>query len=371
MKKLSLFIFLVFLFCNLFNVTYAKGDGEGELNLSKTVVEAFIKYIRKDDGTNPDAFFVTLDGKQFTNWWCNKGQTCSSNIILDIKDCEKHTGKKCKRFAKKRIIKWKNSINPGKGRISKINKKLSDEQIYEKLAELGFINLDKITKEVADYDSETIKSFKKRLKKNGNTGFVLRWHDEKPSYEFQLVIPKNSPPIISDYKSIYGVRGGSRKEFNDLFRNQHAGIDFYIKKSGSILSAADGKVLFAKQYKCEGNIITIKHSDTLYSNYMHVGKFNIKKGDYVKRGQVIAQALVQTSSLSKKFPCIAGLAHLHFTISDEGPCNNCTGSWKYMGKDTSWRNPHNYWTGGKGKPECFIEGKEYPKKKLTLPVECI
>ena len=74
----------------------------------------------------------------------------------------------------------------------------------------------------------------------------------------------------------------------------------------------------------------------------------------MKRRALIAQALVQTSSLSKKFPCIAGLAHLHFTISDEGPCDNCTGSWNYLGKDTIWINPHKYLTGGKGKPECFI-----------------
>ena len=33
-------------------------------------------------------------------------------------------------------------------------------------------------------------------------------------------------------------------------------------------------------------------------------------------------------------------------------------------------NPHEYWTGGKGKPECFAEGKEYPEGLLTLPVAC-
>ncbi len=26
--------------------------------------------------------------------------------------------------------------------------------------------------------------------------------------------------------------------------------------------------------------------------------------------------------------------------------------------------------GGKGKPECFVEGKEYPEGLLTLPVAC-
>ena len=29
-----------------------------------------------------------------------------------------------------------------------------------------------------------------------------------------------------------------------------------------------------------------------------------------------------------------------------------------------------YWTGDKGKPECFAEGKEYPDGLLALPVKC-
>ena len=35
-----------------------------------------------------------------------------------------------------------------------------------------------------------------------------------------------------------------------------------------------------------------------------------------------------------------------------------------------WINPHDFWTGGKGQPECFVEGKEYPEGLLTLPVAC-
>ena len=53
-----------------------------------------------------------------------------------------------------------------------------------------------------------------------------------------------------------------------------------------------------------------------------------------------------------------GIAHLHLQASRAGPCSSCTGSWRYLGKKESWTNAHKYWTGGKGKPECFIEGKE-------------
>ena len=36
----------------------------------------------------------------------------------DIKICQSKTGKKCRKFAFKRTVKWKNGINPAKGKAS-------------------------------------------------------------------------------------------------------------------------------------------------------------------------------------------------------------------------------------------------------------
>ena len=99
---------------------------------------------------------------------------------------------------------------------------------------------------------------------------------------------------------------------------------------------------------------------------MHVGKIHVKKGDEVKRGQHVADAgeLVKTS-------CGGGMEHLHFHMSKiRGGGAGSWGSWRFLGGPKGWINPHEYWTGGKGKPECFVEGKEYPEGLLTLPVAC-
>ena len=66
--------------------------------------------------------------------------------------------------------------------------------------------------------------FQNRIIENGKTGFVLRYHGEKSPSKFEITLPKNSPPIISDYHSRYGVLGGSRSN-----PRKHGGIDFYIK----------------------------------------------------------------------------------------------------------------------------------------------
>jgi len=206
---------------------------------------------------------------------------------------------------------------------------------------------------------EAIYKTKNGQKFNGKTGYVMRKDNEKNHSKFTIILPENSAPIISDYKSWWGASSIPAKR-----KDQHTGIDFLIIPNDPILAANDGKVVYAKNDKCAGNVITIKHPK-IYLSYLHVGDFKVKKGDKVERGQVIADAgkLITTQ-------CGGGIEHLHFQISSQGPCRSCWGSWKLYGDPKNYRNPHKYWTGGKVKPECFVKGKKFPKKKLTLPVQC-
>ena len=205
------------------------------------------------------------------------------------------------------------------------------------------------------------------VENKGSTGFVLRYHNEKNPNKFEIILPKNSPPIISDYHSRYGVLGGSRSN-----PKKHGGVDFYQVPGEKILAAADGKVYGVKKKdKCVGNQFAIYFGKSpdgkrLYATHMHVGKMYVKKGDLVKRGQHVADA----GDLVKTF-CGGGMEHLHFHMSKRrGTDSSFWGSWRFLGKPSGWINPHLYWTGGIGKPECFVEGKSYPEGLLTLPVEC-
>ena len=194
------------------------------------------------------------------------------------------------------------------------------------------------------------------------TGVKLNWGPEKKPSKFELILPKNSPILISDYHSIWGASGGRRTL--DGKNTKHFGVDFYVKPGDPIIAANDGKVLLTMNDECAGPLITIKHTGSRFASYLHVGKFLVKKGDKVKRGEIIAEAGKRVFT-----KCGGGIAHLHFQINKEGPCKTCWGSWIYSGSKGSY-NPHKYWSGGKGKPECFVEGKEFHKKKLTLPVIC-
>ena len=138
MKKISAIVVLIFLIFS--NNVNAQRWGEGELQLTKSMADYFIKFIRGKGNKKPADFYVTLDGTDGTSWTCSYAQCMEGDPIQDINDCERKTGKKCKKFAWKRTVKWKNGINPAKGKASTFRSKWSDAEMYEKLTELGFYN---------------------------------------------------------------------------------------------------------------------------------------------------------------------------------------------------------------------------------------
>jgi len=138
MKK---FLFIGFITLLIFSNNANAGRwGEGELQLTKNMADYFIKFIRGKGNKKPADFYVTLDGTDGTYWYCSHSQCTEGDPVQDINDCERKTRKKCAKFSWQRTIKWKNDINPAKGKASTISSKWSDAEIYAKLTELGFYN---------------------------------------------------------------------------------------------------------------------------------------------------------------------------------------------------------------------------------------
>tara|TARA_B110000259_G_scaffold143959_1_gene162120 strand:- start:139 stop:561 length:423 start_codon:yes stop_codon:yes gene_type:complete len=140
MRKFQFFtIFLFLLFFS--NNSYAARYGTGELKLSDRVVSYFIQYIRGKQFKYPATFLVTIDGSDAVSWYCSEMTNCSSgSISQDLATCLRVTGKECGQFARQRYIKWNNGVNPGKGKISQIKNKWSDQEIKSHLKKLGFID---------------------------------------------------------------------------------------------------------------------------------------------------------------------------------------------------------------------------------------
>ena len=140
MKKFLVILFTILALSQTLANTSYSAPGKGELKLEPWAVDYFIKYLRGKHSEAPELFIISKDSSWATYYYCPDGPgNCSGSDMDGIRQCERKTDTECALFARGRTIKWKNGINPGKGKASRINSKWSDSEIKAKLTELGFL----------------------------------------------------------------------------------------------------------------------------------------------------------------------------------------------------------------------------------------
>ncbi|WP_250152177.1 peptidoglycan DD-metalloendopeptidase family protein [Ancylobacter radicis] len=72
---------------------------------------------------------------------------------------------------------------------------------------------------------------------------------------------------------------------------QNEGINVSVPEGTAVKAAEDGVVAYAgSELKGYGNLVLIKHADGYVTAYAHNSEIDVKKGEAVRRGQVIAKA---------------------------------------------------------------------------------
>ena len=113
-------------------------------------------------------------------------------------------------------------------------------------------------------------------------------------YRSKLVVPKfnknNKNLIKNSPKFIWPAKGTITKAFGKFGKGQYYdGIDIKLGENKPIYSAYDGKIAFiGSEIKKFGNLILVKHKNGWLSAYSNIGKYNVKQGDKIKQGEVIA-----------------------------------------------------------------------------------
>ncbi|AUI85355.1 peptidase M23 [Vibrio azureus] len=100
------------------------------------------------------------------------------------------------------------------------------------------------------------------------------------------LIPNDSPMAYQRISSPYGSR------INPISgqRHTHAGIDLTCTRGEDIVAPADGVVETVRSSnRGYGNYLTLSHSFGFSSSFAHLDKFNVKSGQFVSKGDVIAQ----------------------------------------------------------------------------------
>lgn len=139
-------------------------------------------------------------------------------------------------------------------------------------------------------------------------------------------VPAKVFPLNGRITSEYGWR-------SDPFDNSgyaaagyefHSGIDISASESREVMAYTDGQVIKVGVSRSYGNYILISHG-THDSFYAHCASVNVKEGDYVSVGQVIATA----GSTGR-----ATGPHLHFEIRVHGTAID---PWEYIGEQYEQR----------------------------------
>ncbi len=103
--------------------------------------------------------------------------------------------------------------------------------------------------------------------------------------------------------------GYSLRRFHPILKiwRPHRGLDYSGRKGESVLSTADGKVVFVGRKGNYGKTVVIKHGGKYKTLYAHLSKYGkaVRKGNWVQQGQVIGY--VGSTGLSTG-------PHLHYEL---------------------------------------------------------
>ena len=89
----------------------------------------------------------------------------------------------------------------------------------------------------------------------------------------------------------------------------HKGLDFTADVGTPVYATGDGVVKIAYFSATFGNVVFLDHNFGYETRYAHLSKFNVKKGQKVKRGDIIG--FVGDTGLSKG-------PHLHYEVLYKG-----------------------------------------------------
>ncbi len=141
---------------------------------------------------------------------------------------------------------------------------------------------------------------------------LMRWGDEGRFYEASGVGEQRGglvAPVPGPVSSRYGMRRHPILGY----RRMHAGLDFRARRGTPIVAVTDGTVSSAGRAGGCGIAVRIKHGSNLSTRYCHMSRMSVKRGQTVRRGQVIGY--VGSTGLSTG-------PHLHYEMYRGGKSIN-------------------------------------------------
>ncbi|MEM7702423.1 MAG: M23 family metallopeptidase [Pseudomonadota bacterium] len=141
---------------------------------------------------------------------------------------------------------------------------------------------------------------------------LMRWGKEGRFYEASGTGEQRTGlarPVPGAISSRYGMRRHPILGY----RRMHAGLDFRARRGTPIAAVSDGRVLSAGRAGGCGIAVKLRHGGGLDTRYCHMSRMAVRRGENVRRGQVIGY--VGSTGLSTG-------PHLHYEMYRNGKSIN-------------------------------------------------
>lgn len=121
---------------------------------------------------------------------------------------------------------------------------------------------------------------RKIYKEREDLQYALSYHTKEPSWEKGFIMPVNKGRTSGNF--------GGQRIMNGIKKSPHQGMDIAAPEGSPVFAASDGIVTLSDgEYFYTGNVVVIDHGQNLSTIYAHLKSSTVKKGDRVKKGDII------------------------------------------------------------------------------------
>ncbi len=134
---------------------------------------------------------------------------------------------------------------------------------------------------------------------------------KKVTYTRRVAVSKKNSKFGMPLRHVRITSGFSYRRYHPILKRYrpHHGTDFGAKRGTPLLAVHAGKVIFSGRMGGYGKVVKIKHGGGYVSLYAHQSRIRVKKGQKVKKGQVIGYVGSTGRSTGP---------HLHFGLKKNG-----------------------------------------------------
>lgn len=193
------------------------------------------------------------------------------------------------------------------------------EPIPKSVRKAGYGGIDRYAKLEGYNNSELMISTAKKLDMIASQLYV-----QSKSFDEVYEMALEKEKMLASIPAIQPVRNLDLKRLSSFYgyrpdpiykvQKFHRGVDFSAPQGTPIYAPGEGKVVkVARSRKGYGNQIEIDHGYGYITFYAHIKDFKVKKGDVVKRGQLIATIGNTGKSTAP---------HLHYEVRKDGRAIN-------------------------------------------------